>query len=1069
MRLHPSLRDRSGRAIGNVGSTGVVLVDERVAPTTMAEDPIYVPASVARRQVRQLIERLEAMTQEHSARMSAVEASCQHVTSVTEAHYVEMITSLRRKAHEESVSLREATVVLRSEAEEKHAAATAEIATLRAALTEQTAELATAKRVAEDVGTRAALAAQRAAAATPTKRRPRRVSSGGAASAAVHPIVLEDLEAAAAPAGGDAGAAASWSGVASAPNAGGSRWQKLKAVTRAIGLGRSGASSAASGGGASAAAAASLDELIGDSVDAALIVGAAATAATASATAQDAAERSAFSSVEVASHDVAELKKRVVELTQTIRQQSIESARKVEELRETVRARDAALEAAIDAAPAERESAEAKADNAESAVAEQLHELKALVSESREMLRTTVRSARTLRGFRDPAAQKMKESCDLFVKRAKEFAAAAAPARGASSTASYAASKSTSTGGRSARKAASSSSSSSSSPGAASAKRSTATKKGGDSAAAEVKALKSEVASLKSQLAKSGGASSSSPSRSSGAAREAEVAAKQLKKDLRERDVKIRKLEASLEKASAQAERAGSGGGGSDAERKKVERLAATAAKKAAKAQAEAAKELEKLERAASKKLEKAGKAEAALQAQLDAAQKDAAKWKKEAAELSKLTTGLDELRAQAAEVTTLRTEVASARLELADVGDKYRAEMLLRKKYYNEIEDLKGKIRVYCRCRPFSGSEGERGDTQCVRFVDEFTLEIMKEKTNTDGSITSVGRSFEYDQVFAPSSTQELVFEDCRRLMQSAIDGYNVCIFAYGQTGSGKTWTMVGKPDFPGLTPRAITELYDLAAENAADVEVTFSSYMVELYNDNFVDLYYRVEHGTGAQVDKTAPKLDVKMDAKGMVVIKNVKMVTVATAEECMKLFNKGNKKRHVGGTKMNAESSRSHLIFAVIVEVLNKQTRKVTRGKLSLIDLAGSERVGKTGASADRLREAKSINMSLSALGNVIRALSSPNDGMIPYRSNKLTLLMRDSLGGTAKTLMFVNMSPSAYNTDETMSSLVYASQVKMITNSAHKSAGESEELAACKRIIAELVASGGTSATLVAQET
>ena len=1065
---HPSLRDRSGRAIGNVGPTGVVLLDERVAPTTMAEDPIYVPASVARRQVRQLIERIEVMTQEHSARMSAVAASCQQVTSVTEAHYVAMITALRRKAHEESVSLREATVVLRGEAEEKRAAATAEIATLRVALAEQTAELEAAKRVAEDVGTRAALAAQRAAAAaTPTKRRPRRLSSGGAASATVHPIVLQNLEAAAAPEGGDADAAARWSGVPSASSAVRSPWQKLKAVTRVISLGRSGASSAADGGGARpAAAAASLDELIGDSVDAALIVGAAATAATASAAAQDAAERSAFSSVEVASYDVAELKKRVVELTQTIRQQSIESARKVEELRETVRARDEALEAAIDAAPAERDSAEANADAAESAVAEQLDELKALVSESREMLRTTVRSARTLRGFRDPAAQKMKQSCDLFVKRAKDFAGVAAQA--APSTASYASSKSTSTGGgRSARKAAAASSSSS--PGATSTKRSTATKKGGGSAAAEVVALKSEVASLKRQLAKGGGASSSSPSRSSGAAREAEAAAKQLKKDLRERDVKIRKLEASLEKASAQAERAGSGGGGSEAERKKAERLAATAAKKAAKAQAEAAKELEKLERAAAKKLEKAGKAEAALQAQLDAAKKEAAKWKKEAAELSKLTTGLDELRARAAEVTTLRTEVASAHREVADVGDKYRAEMLLRKKYYNEIEDLKGKIRVYCRCRPFSGSEGERGDTQCVRFVDEFTLEIMKEKTGTDGSITSVGRSFEYDQVFAPSSTQEQVFEDCRRLMQSAIDGYNVCIFAYGQTGSGKTWTMVGKPDFPGLTPRAITELYDLAAENAADVEVTFTSYMVELYNDKFVDLYYRVEHGTGAQVDKTAPKLDVKMDAKGMVVIKNVKMVTVATAEECMKLFNKGNKKRHVGGTKMNAESSRSHLIFAVVVEVLNKQTRKVTRGKLSLIDLAGSERVGKTGATADRLREAKSINMSLSALGNVIRALSSPNDGMIPYRSNKLTLLMRDSLGGTAKTLMFVNMSPSAYNTDETMSALVYASQVKMITNSAHKSAGESEELAACKRIIAELVASGGTSATLAAQET
>ena len=171
----------------------------------------------------------------------------------------------------------------------------------------------------------------------------------------------------------------------------------------------------------------------------------------------------------------------------------------------------------------------------------------------------------------------------------------------------------------------------------------------------------------------------------------------------------------------------------------------------------------------------------------------------------------------------------------------------------------------------------------------------------------------------------------------------------------------------------------------------------MLELYNDQLVDLL--VGHHVN---EKDRKKLEIKKDAKGMIFVpgSTVKECpTLADLEECWKI---GEGARHVGSTKMNAGSSRSHLIVSMLIETINKQTGKAAVGKLSLIDLAGSERAGKTGATAERLREAQSINKSLSALGDVISALSS-GESFIPYRNNKLTLLMSDSLGGNAKTLM------------------------------------------------------------------
>jgi len=200
----------------------------------------------------------------------------------------------------------------------------------------------------------------------------------------------------------------------------------------------------------------------------------------------------------------------------------------------------------------------------------------------------------------------------------------------------------------------------------------------------------------------------------------------------------------------------------------------------------------------------------------------------------------------------------------------------------------------------------------------------------------------------------------------------------------------MTGDPTNPplwGVTPRAIHELFDVAQTMSVKAEVTVSAYFVELYNDALVDLFYLLDHGSRG----TPPKLDIKVDAKKMVHLRNSVIKEAHTAEELLDLFERGNRERHVGATKMNAESSRSHSIFSILISSRDRATGKISNGKLSLIDLAGSERADKTGATGDRLKEAQSINLSLSALGDVINALSQ-NEKFIPYRNNKLTQLMQ-----------------------------------------------------------------------------
>lgn len=346
--------------------------------------------------------------------------------------------------------------------------------------------------------------------------------------------------------------------------------------------------------------------------------------------------------------------------------------------------------------------------------------------------------------------------------------------------------------------------------------------------------------------------------------------------------------------------------------------------------------------------------------------------------------------------------------------NERFRNEQTHRKNLLNELEDVKGKIRVYCRVRPFTRNELEEESrtAMCVDINDQLTCTV---KGKIDNRYT-------FNAVFGPETSQEQVFMETKRLVQSAIDGYNVCIFAYGQTGSGKTYTIQGSEEEPGITPRSINEMFRII-EAMKTFEVKLSCYMVEIYKGELRDLFVKT---------KDRPKLEIRYNKdEGLVQIKNVKIKQIVGMDECNSIFEKGLAGRKTRKTNMNDESSRSHLIYAIMIESTNRLTGQKQVGKISFIDLAGSESAKKTGTDKEGQAEANAINQSLSQLGLVITKLGEPG-ALIPYRDNLLTRLMQDSLGGNSKTLMFVNCSPSVYNRDETKNSLEYAKRVKEIKN-------------------------------------
>eukprot|EP01029_Cantina_marsupialis_P026932 TRINITY_DN7387_c0_g2_i3.p1 TRINITY_DN7387_c0_g2~~TRINITY_DN7387_c0_g2_i3.p1 ORF type:complete len:624 (+),score=121.86 TRINITY_DN7387_c0_g2_i3:280-2151(+) len=272
--------------------------------------------------------------------------------------------------------------------------------------------------------------------------------------------------------------------------------------------------------------------------------------------------------------------------------------------------------------------------------------------------------------------------------------------------------------------------------------------------------------------------------------------------------------------------------------------------------------------------------------------------------------------------------------------------------------------------------------------------------------------------------------------IVEGVMEGFNGTIFAYGQTGAGKTFTMEGVTDPPhlqGIMPNAFRHIFQTIAmtnteEESDSIMTRFmvrASYL-ELYNEEVRDLLGK----------DSKQRLELHESPNKGVYVKGLTAIVVNSVAEMETILARGRKNRSVGQTKMNAESSRSHSLFTVTVErgdthLEADAEEKFRVGKLNLVDLAGSERQSKTGATGQRLEEAKAINMSLHALGNVIAALVERKP-FVPYRGSKLTRLLQDSLGGNTKTLMCANCSPADFNFDETLSTLRFANRAKNIRN-------------------------------------
>ncbi|XP_006296893.2 kinesin-like protein KIN-14L [Capsella rubella] len=375
--------------------------------------------------------------------------------------------------------------------------------------------------------------------------------------------------------------------------------------------------------------------------------------------------------------------------------------------------------------------------------------------------------------------------------------------------------------------------------------------------------------------------------------------------------------------------------------------------------------------------------------------------------------------------------ELGNQMQEMSSAAQGYYKVVEENRKLYNMVQDLKGNIRVYCRVRPIFNSE--MNGVIDYRGKDGSLIVLDPSKPYKDAR-----KTFQFNQVFGPTATQDDVFRETKPLIRSVMDGYNVCIFAYGQTGSGKTYTMSGPPGRSatemGINYLALSDLFLICDKRKDMMMYEIYVQMVEIYNEQVRDLL--AENSSCTRLDiRTCSSEDDGLS------LPDATMHSVNSTKDVLQLMEAGEVNRAVSSTTMNNRSSRSHSIF--MVHVRGKDTSGGTlRSCLHLVDLAGSERVDKSEVTGDRLKEAQYINKSLSCLGDVISALAQKNSH-IPYRNSKLTLLLQDSLGGQAKTLMFAHLSPEEDSFGETISTLKFAQRVSTVelgTARAHKETRE-----------------------------
>ena len=335
--------------------------------------------------------------------------------------------------------------------------------------------------------------------------------------------------------------------------------------------------------------------------------------------------------------------------------------------------------------------------------------------------------------------------------------------------------------------------------------------------------------------------------------------------------------------------------------------------------------------------------------------------------------------------------------------------------------------IKVCLRIRPMSLQEKSRNDAACIEPVSNDQL-ILSHK--------NLRRSYTFNLVFAPESSQEDVFFNCSidNLIDSALDGYSVTIFAYGQTGSGKTYTIMGRDDainekvlsnnkYSGIMPKSINYIWSTVSTKQQKFYIKVS--FLEIYNEQINDL-----------LNPSNSNLQIRWDQKQGFFVEGLLVRECKKPQDIVEIILQGTKNRKKGSHDLNKDSSRSHTILTVylISEFQSGGESYKKYGKISFVDLAGSERLKETHSKGGMVKETGNINKSLFVLGKVISSLTDKKstNQHIPYRDSKLTMPLMDSIGGTAKTLMIACVSPSSVYSDETMSTLNYASRTMNIKN-------------------------------------
>ncbi|KAM7019135.1 kinesin-like protein KIF27 [Tautogolabrus adspersus] len=334
--------------------------------------------------------------------------------------------------------------------------------------------------------------------------------------------------------------------------------------------------------------------------------------------------------------------------------------------------------------------------------------------------------------------------------------------------------------------------------------------------------------------------------------------------------------------------------------------------------------------------------------------------------------------------------------------------------------------VQVAVRVRPLLLKEVLHRHTMCVRGVPGSSQVML-----------CADKLFSFDHAFGPTASQDEVYETCvQPLVEYLLDGHNATVFCYGQTGSGKTYTLGGMKldEEGGIIERVAEDVFLLLEQKRTrsdGLRATVRVSYMELYRETLQDLLV---------LNNNQKVLQIRDDEKGNTVVVGAKEMDVTSAEELLSVLEMGNALRHTASTGMNEHSSRSHAILTLQLTQCCADNKSVSSSKLSLVDLAGSERAGKTGNTGNQLEESVYINTGLLALGNVIRALGDPrrnrhgsHSTYIPFRNAKITRLLRDSLGGTAHTLMMACVSPSNRSLAETLSVLQFASKARHIRNS------------------------------------